>query len=170
MNRAAIICLLLLVLACITDARKQGGHNKDSAKQSEKQAEVKKQHDAAHGFRKMKVHKDSISGRSGSAMDDPMPLVGRKLQQTGAPVTSTTVAEGMTVCLPAGAHAHVLRKRGRPFLSVYLTSCATPSQPSTLPALIRTHYCCFPTQTPLPTPDCMQPTRQASWSGPTQPR
>lgn len=99
MNRAAVISLLLLALLCIADARKDGGHN--SAKQAEKQAEVAQQHDAAHGHRKLKVHKDSISGRSGSAMYDPTPLAGRKLQQ--ADVTATTVADGMTLCLPAGA-------------------------------------------------------------------
>lgn len=102
MNRAAIICVLLLALLCITDARKDAGHNQNPEKQAEKQAEVKKQHDAAHGYRKLKVHKDRNSGRSGSAMYDPTPLAGRKLQQT-TPVTATTVAPGMTVCLPAGA-------------------------------------------------------------------
>lgn len=100
MRSYIVLLVLVTVLLGTVDARKVDAGAKAN-KNAQKLAEAAKLHDAAHARRKLKAHKDDISGRTGTVMDAPTPLAGRKLQQ-GAIAIATTVAPGMTVCLPAG--------------------------------------------------------------------
>jgi hypothetical protein len=101
--RACIVLLVLVIVLGTADARKVDAGSKAN-KNAQKLAEAAKMHDAAHARRKLKAYKSDISGRTGTVMDAPTPLAGRKLQQTLP--TATTVAPGMTVCLPAGAQCN----------------------------------------------------------------
>lgn len=105
-NGTVIFAVLLLLLLALGSAEARKGQPIDTTiKPAHKHA---KHHDVAHASRKYRVHKDPISGRTAAVIDAPKVAApaGRKLRQT--PLTGTTVAPGMTVCLPAADAANFM--------------------------------------------------------------